>query len=206
MSQKQQHQALAGEIISIYQRCAQAWDHERSQHFADQIWLDRFLKLLPAQSNILDLGCGAAVPIAQHCIQHGHQVTGVDTSSAMLDIAKERFPQQHWYLGDMRDLNLHQRFAGIIAWDSFFHLMPDQQRAMFEVFQRHALPHAALLFTTGDAYGTAIGDMQGHALYHASLDPTEYRELLHQYGFVLRQMRSQDPECTGHTVWLAQMR
>ena len=29
----------------------------------------------------------------------------------------------------------------------------------------------------------AIGDLYGHQLYHASLDPEEYRDLLRQHGF-----------------------
>src|SRR3954469_1600763 len=77
-----------------------------------------------------------------------------------------------------RGLSLGQRFDGILAWDSFFHLRPGDQRAMFPVFRDHAAPGASLLFTSGPRAGVAMGEWQGEPLYHASLDPDEYRALL----------------------------
>src|SRR3712207_7171924 len=56
------------------------------------------------------------------------------------------FPDARWVVADMRTLRLGARFAGILAWDSFFHLRPDDQRAMFRTFRDHAAPGAALLF------------------------------------------------------------
>ena len=38
----------------------------------------------------------------------------------------------------MRALSLKQTFQGILAWDSFFHLKPADQRKMFAVFRNHA--------------------------------------------------------------------
>jgi hypothetical protein len=63
-----------------------------------------------------------------------------------------------------------------------------------------------LLFTSGPAHGEAIGSFGGEALYHASLDEAEYRALLDANGFDVVDHRIEDPECGGHTVWLAQAR
>jgi hypothetical protein len=41
-------------------------------------------------------------------------------------------------------------------------------------------------------------------LYHASLDAAEYRELTAVNGFELVRHTVEDPQCGGHTVWLAQ--
>jgi len=90
-----------------------------------------------------------------------------------------------------------------LAWDSFFHLTPDDQRQMFMQFARHAKLGTVLMFSSGPAYGEAIGELFGEPLYHASLAPEEYRHLLAQYGFEVLNMVAEDPECTGHTVWLA---
>jgi hypothetical protein len=104
----------------------------------------------------------------------------------------------------MRGLDLGRRFDALIAWDSFFHLEHDDQRAMFAVFARHAAPGALLLFTSGPRAGVAMGEIHGHALYHASLDAAEYRTLLSAQGFEVLLHRVEDPDCGGHTVWLAQ--
>jgi hypothetical protein len=104
----------------------------------------------------------------------------------------------------MRGLALGRAFDGILAWNSFFHLCHDDQRLMFPVFRRHAAPGAALMFTSGPAHGEAIGWLEGERLYHASLDPEEYRGLLAAQGFAVIAQRAEDLECGGLTVWLAQ--
>ncbi|MBV8032750.1 MAG: SAM-dependent methyltransferase, partial [Betaproteobacteria bacterium] len=106
-------------------------------------------------------------------------------------------------VGDLRALSLGRRFDGLLAWDSFFHLKADDQRAMFPRFAAHALPGAPLLFTSGPAHGEAIGSYCGEPLYHASLDPSEYRALLSRHDFSVVSHVAEDPECTRHTVWLA---
>ena len=83
-------------------------------------WLDRFLKLVPAGGSILDLGCGAGMPIAGYLIEQGYRVTGVDSSAPLLDLSRQRFSGQEWILGDVRRVDLGGRFDGVLAWDSFF--------------------------------------------------------------------------------------
>ena len=151
----------------------------------------------------MDLGCGSGQPIAAYLIENGCQVTGGDRSEVMLEMARESFPEQTWINVDMRHFRFDQQFDGILAWDSFFHLTPDDQRAMFAQFSAHAKRGAALMFTSGPSHGEAIGEMFGEPLYHASLDAEEYRALLAQYGFDVVKMVAEDAECTGHTVWLA---
>jgi hypothetical protein len=90
-------------------------------------------------------------------------------------------------------LALQRTFSGILAWDSFFHLCHDDQRRMFPVFRAHAAPNAALMFTSGPAHGEAIGSFGGEPLYHASLDPAEYRSLLDRNGFHTCRMSSRTP-------------
>ena len=101
----------------------------------------------------------------------------------MIDVCRRHFPKQEWIVADMRKLALRRKFSGILAWDSFFHLCHDDQRNMFPVFREHAAPRAALMFTSGPAHGEAIGSFGGEPLYHASLDPAEYRSLLDRNGF-----------------------
>jgi hypothetical protein len=36
-------------------------------------------------------------------------------------------------------------FDGVLAWDSFFHLTPDDQRGMFAVFSVHVAKDATLM-------------------------------------------------------------
>ncbi|MEJ2459401.1 MAG: class I SAM-dependent methyltransferase, partial [Novosphingobium sp.] len=108
------------------------------------------------------------------------------------------------HLADMRKLALGRRFSGLLAWDSFFHLSPADQRDMFARFQAHAAPGAALMFTSGTSEGEAIGELEGDPLYHGSLGAEEYRSLLGGTGFAVIEHVVEDPSCGYRTIWLAQ--
>jgi SAM-dependent methyltransferase len=195
----------AARIIDLYQRKALDWIESRARtRLIEKPWLDRFRALLPA-GPILDLGCGSAQPMAAYLIGLGHPVVGIDSSPTMIDVCRGHFPGQEWIVADMRELVLQRKFSGILAWDSFFHLCYDDQRQMFPVFRQHAAPDAALMFTSGPVHGEAIGSFGGEPLYHASLDPAEYRSLLDQNGFRVVSHVVEDPDCGGHTIWLAQL-
>jgi ubiquinone/menaquinone biosynthesis C-methylase UbiE len=191
---------------AVYEAVAREFDRDRSKSLMEKFYLDRMLAHLVEGASVLDLGCGSAEPIAKFFIDTGCRVTGVDAATAMLVLCRERYPTQTWIEGDMRTLDLGRRFDAVIAWDSFFHLTADDQRAMFPVFARHAAPGAPLLFTSGPQAGVAMGEIYGHALHHASLDSAEYEQLLATHGFRVLLHRVEDPDCGGHTVWLAQYR
>jgi 2-polyprenyl-3-methyl-5-hydroxy-6-metoxy-1,4-benzoquinol methylase len=194
----------ADEIISVYGRHAHAWASARAQQRAEEKWLSRFLQLVESNAEVLDVGCGPGVPIARYLVEHGHSVHGIDASPEMLTLFRQNLPSSHATLADMRDVHLGRTFGGLLAWDSFFHLTAVDQRPMFATFREHSRPGTALMFTSGPASGEAIGNLEGEPLYHASLDGDEYRELLCDHGFVVVDYVAEDPECGGHTVWLAQ--
>jgi hypothetical protein len=61
------------------------------------------------------------------------------------------------------------------------------------------------MFTSGPGHGEAVGQYRGEPLYHASLSEQEYRSLLVADGFAVLDHVADDPDCGGHTVWLAQL-
>jgi trans-aconitate methyltransferase len=193
-------------IPAVYEAVAAEYDRVRGAHLMERAYHERVLATLPPRSAILDLGCGSGEPVARFYIDRGHRMTGVDVSGAMVALCRARFPEHTWIQHDMRTLNLKKCFAAIIAWDSFFHLPPDNQRRMLPVFARHAAPGAALLFTSGTEEGESSGSMFGHELYHASLATAEYARLLSEHGFAVSLHRVADLDCGEHTVWLAHRR
>jgi SAM-dependent methyltransferase len=199
---------MADRIIDHYERHAREWDADRNCYvdpWNDKPWHDRFVAALPgARGTVLDLGCGSGSPVARYMAECGLHVTGVDSSATLISLCRERLPDHEWLIGDMRLLQLSRRFDGILAWDSFFHLTPDDQRRMFEVFARHSTPSATLMFNSGPAHGEGVGAYRGDPLYHASLNPDEYTALLGGIGFEVVAHAVEDwPTGGGRTVWLA---
>ena len=196
----------AERVVDLYQRHAGAWVAARGTELAERAWIERFAAMLGPGSTVLDIGCGSGEPIASYLVGSGHRVAGVDSSAEMVALFRANLPGQAAEVADMRSLRLDSRFGGLVAWDSLFHLVPDEQRLMFPVFRDQALPDAPLLFTSGPAAGVAIGTLQGEPLYHASLGPDEYRQLLGRNSFDVVAHVAEDPGCDGHTVWLARRR
>ena len=190
-------------VIELYERHAHEFDCDRSRSLFERAWLDRFARYLASGATVLDLGCGMGEPIARYLIERGFHVVGVDSSSSMIAMCRERFPDCEWIVADMRQLALGRLFDGILAWDSFFHLHMTDQRRMFELFAAHAMAGAPLMFTSGISEGEEVGSYCGEPLYHASLDTSEYQQRLSDNGFTLRAYHREDPECGEHTVWLA---
>lgn len=189
---------------ALYRTYADAFDQDRNRSLIEKSWLDLLLARLRGSASVLDLGCGMGEPIAAYLIANGCRVTGIDTSGPLLDLCRARFHDHTWQEGDMRAPPVRGRFNAVIAWNSFFFLRPDDQRAMFEIFDRHAAAKGLLLFTSGPEAGVAIGNFEGQPLYHASLNPDEYRALLAARGFTVVKHVAKDPDCAGHTVWLAE--
>ncbi len=198
----------ADDIVGLYERHAhhRATDRSRTGVSFEKPWLDRLIAVLPAGKKIFDIGCGSGAPIADYMIAQGYDITGVDSSPTLISFCHSSQPNQRWLVADMRMLALGMRFAGLIAWDSFFHLSPDDQRLMFPIFCAHATAGAGLLFTSGPRHGEDIGDFHGDPLYHASLAPDEYRSLLAANEFDVVNFVPDDPACGSHTVWLARRR
>jgi hypothetical protein len=191
---------------AVYEAAAAAFDGTRDRRLVEGAWLACFLALVADGAPVLDHGCGAGEPIAAHLVAAGHPVTGVDFAPAMLALARSRFPAETWIEADMRNLDLGRRFGGIVAWDSFFHLTADEQRALIPRLAGHLLPGGALLFTAGPDAGEAWGSVGGAPVWHASLSPAGYAAGLEASGLLLRGFLAEDPDCAGRSVWLARRR
>jgi ubiquinone/menaquinone biosynthesis C-methylase UbiE len=196
--------ALAQRTRSIYEQHAQGWDDRRPKVLFERAWLDRLLAGTPPGLPVLDVGCGAGDPIARYFIDAGRSVHGVDFAGPMLDICRQRFPEQRWTHADMRTLDLGEAYGGVVAWDSFFHLTMDEQRACLPRLARHVAPGGSLMFTCGHEAGEVTGTVEGDTVYHASLDPDEYRSLLEAEGLQVTAFVAEDPDCGHHTICLAQ--
>ncbi|MET0307172.1 MAG: class I SAM-dependent methyltransferase [Sphingomonas sp.] len=190
-------------IAEHYERNAHAFDAARRGQFVEKPWLDRFLLGAPRNARLLDLGCGSGEPIDRYLIDRGHRLTGVDISATMIGLARTRFPKHHWLNGDMRTTPIDGGFDGALAWDSLFHLRGADQSAMIARIAACLLPGGMLLFNTGPAKGEVIGCQFDEPLYHASLDPAEYRALFAELGLIEIAFAPDDFATGGRSIWLA---
>jgi len=188
---------------SVYEEYAARWDEQRPRNLYERKWLDRFAASLEPAASILDLGCGAGEPVSRYLIEQDFRLTGVDYSQSMIEIAATRFPKHDWLVQDMRNLQLERQFDGIISWDGFFHLSQDEQRRFFQSLAELLNDNAVLLFTIGTGNGEVTGTVAGQTVYHASLEPDEYRQIMTAHGFGNIEILIEDQDALGRSVLFA---
>lgn len=82
-----------GEIVRKgYDKIAKEYHADRHV-FDNKRELEEFVSLLPRNSKVLDVGCGAAVPFIKFLVEYGFDVTGVDFSESMLRLAEKMFQE-----------------------------------------------------------------------------------------------------------------
>ncbi|WP_205511174.1 class I SAM-dependent methyltransferase [Longitalea arenae] len=191
--------------FEAYNIIADWFFENRYQGVMEQAHLDRLINIVGNGARVLDLGCGTGIPILKYLLSQGMQVIGVDASYRMLEIAKKNFPSIKFVLADMRQLSLGQKFDAIIAWHSLFHLPPEDQPPMFQIFKTHLNNSGLLLFTSGTEYSESWVTNDGTKLFHGSLNTSQYRSLLEENAFRILEYRENDPECGNANVWMAQL-
>ena len=195
---------LAEKTQQVYERNARRFANDRPKSLVEKPWLERFRNLIPQRGKILDLGCGAGEPIAAYLIQEGHRVIGLDASNNMIQLAQENIPNGDWRVGDIRTFEFHEKFHGIIGWNSFFHLTREEQRHALPNIVKHLLPKGALLLTVGPHAGEVAGCVGDDPIYHASLSFEEYSRILSRHGMQVKSYAPEDPTCYDMTPLLAQ--
>lgn len=185
---------------AVYERQAHGWDRHRHKILIERDWFDRFFARVTPGGPILDLGCGAGDPLAGYILSNGFDLTGIDYSAPMLELARQRYPEAEWIHGDMRELDalLHRHFDGIFSWDGSFHLTRDDQRQLLVDISARLKPGGALMLTTGASNGEVLGVVEGEYVYHSSLAPDEYVDRLEALGFIDIDFVAEDPDCDLH--------
>ena len=184
-----------------YDLIAQGFAKMRDSFNTEKKYLDEIIQYLPKKSHILDVGCGSGFPIASYFIEQGFQVTGIDGSQALLDIAKSKCPKMRGLHGDVRTIVLDETFDAIVEWWCLFHIPKLDHEKMIHRFSKWLKPGGILEFTSGDSeYEAANSTMLNQELHFYSLNPEEYVRYLVKYGFEIL-LKESDQE--HHLVWIA---
>lgn len=84
--------------------------------------------------SVLDVGCGPGVEY-EGIVRAGLSVryTGVDVTSQMIDVAKSKFPDAKWIVGDIYDLPFPDRSFELVMCRAVLEHLPDYTGALKEL-------------------------------------------------------------------------
>jgi cyclopropane fatty-acyl-phospholipid synthase-like methyltransferase len=96
---------------------------------------------------VLDLGCGAGVPV-NRWLARRFAVTGVDVSARQLDLARRHVPAANFVKADMTGLSFEpESFDAVVAFHSIIHVPRAEHPALLAKIQRWLRPGGAFLAT-----------------------------------------------------------
>lgn len=134
-----------------YNIFAQVYDDLMDEELYD-LWIEFTKKHLSTpHKNVLDLACGAG-HLAIKMKQEGFNVTGLDLSSEMIAIAKERAEEASvavpFVVGDMLDLSAVNQFDAVTCYcDSICYLpTPEAVQKAFNEVSQHLTEDGVFLF------------------------------------------------------------
>jgi 2-polyprenyl-3-methyl-5-hydroxy-6-metoxy-1,4-benzoquinol methylase len=110
--------------------------------------LEDLASLLPSEASVLDLGCGAGVPVTRWLADRGFAVTGVDVSTRQLELARKNVPEGTFLKADMTELAFApESFDASVAFHSIIHVPRAEQPALLESIHRWLKPGGVFLAT-----------------------------------------------------------
>jgi SAM-dependent methyltransferase len=109
--------------------------------------LEELVHELPPDAAVLDLGCGAGVPVTRRLAQR-FAVTGVDLSAKQLELARQHVPAANLLKADMSDLSFApESFNAVVALHSVIHVPRAEHPALLGKIHRWLKPGGGFLAT-----------------------------------------------------------
>ena len=155
---------------------------------------------------VADVGCGTG-RVTAHLHGLGMDVSGIDLSPGMIDIARRDHPGLRFEVGSMTDLRLADAsLAGLIAWFSLIHIPADEIDTVLKHFHRVLRPGGVLLagFHVGDSDTLKTEGYGGHPMkVHVHRRPPErVAAWLRAAGFTVEAQMQHWPDENTHGAFL----
>jgi cyclopropane fatty-acyl-phospholipid synthase-like methyltransferase len=167
-----------------FNRIAKEYDVTRNQT-ENNVYLDKLNSLLTPNSRILDIGCGAGLPIDRYFVDKGHALTGIDISEKMIELAQSHVPEADYKVEDMSDLQMGEyQVDAVVSFYAIFHILRETHQELFHAINS-LLPHGGyLLITMASSEWEGIEEnFHGTEMFWSHYGTKKNRELVEGAGF-----------------------
>ncbi len=152
-----------------------------------------FLKHIPQEGTILDLGCGPGRD-AKIFSERGYKITGVDFSSEMIKIAKEEAPKATFFEADLQELDLPDHsFDGVWANRSLLHVPKNNIKNVLlkihSLLKENGFFYMSVKKGNNEFFGHDIRYTE-HEIYKfwSFYEPEEISDILKENGFSIENI------------------
>ncbi len=200
------------DTIEWYNQNAEQYAQTTEQHPSPE-QIEAFVSLLPSKGKVLDAGCGGGRD-TQLLQNKGLKAIGIDLSSGLVKVAKERHPRVEFVEGSFLDLPFDDNsFDGVWAHASLLHLetVAEVKRALSEfnrVLKPDGVIHTLVKAQTGAEKTAVVSDsLSNHDRFFQYFTQKEITTLLNEAGFVgttIEQYKEidKDPKGRPEVEWI----
>jgi cyclopropane fatty-acyl-phospholipid synthase-like methyltransferase len=161
-------------------------------------WLSELLRRLPTQggARVLDLGCGAGIPVARSLAAAGHAVVGVDGSARQLALARANVRNAEFIHADMTAVDLPAgSFDAVAAFHSITHVPRSEHLHLMRRVAEWLKPDGLLVASLGaDALPDWSGEWLGTQMFFSHYDSETNLKLLCDAGFEIERAQVMDQD------------
>ncbi|NHJ46369.1 MAG: methyltransferase domain-containing protein [Asgard group archaeon] len=168
-----------------YNIAAEGYLDKRNESLEEMNFMPEFCSLIPKESLVLDLGCGAGIPFTSY-LSERFDVIGIDISDKQIELAKKNVPKATFIRKDMTELDFDDNyFGGILAYFSIIHIPREEHQSLFVNLYRILQPNGVALFTlhSTDDPEYINEDFFGSKMYWSGFDTETNLKLLKEAGF-----------------------
>lgn len=166
-----------------YNQMANLYLKDRDQ-LRSHRYVNKFEVLLPRQADVLDLGCGAGVPVDDYLIKKGHLVTGLDISETQINMAKQKCPKGAFFVRDLLTLEQAEfKVDGVISLYTIFHLPRNRHLWFLKTMASFLDVGGKLLISMGDHDFEAEHQLFGQKVWSSHYGIKKNLQLIEEAGF-----------------------
>jgi 2-polyprenyl-3-methyl-5-hydroxy-6-metoxy-1,4-benzoquinol methylase len=178
------------QVATSYDQLAEHWysdsyprDYGIRQH-------ERAIAFVKEKRRAMDVGCGCNGRVIDVLISRGFRVEGLELSSRMIELAKQRHPNVTFHHADICDWEFSRKYDLISAWDSIWHVPLANQEAVLKKIMGALTPGGVCIFTTGglDEPGEKIDSAMGPEMYYSVLGIPATLRVISEVGCVCRHL------------------
>ncbi len=157
-----------------------------------------FAAYLPAESRVIDLGCGSGRDVMAFC-DMGHDASGLDASKELVELAKERLEVKA-SVGDMVTWRASEPYDGIWCCASLIHLNEEEKKRFFGNLQYNLKPGGVIYISVKEGIETGT-DEEG--VYTSNCTADELKSFLDGAGCeILETVVTEDAMGRPGVKWL----
>jgi SAM-dependent methyltransferase len=163
-----------------------AWSPGRPSGARHRV-LERADATIPRGADVLELGCGAGVPMTA-TLARGRQVTGVDISATQIALARANVPGARFTRADLTELERPAASAdAVVAFYALTHVPREALAPLLARIRTWLRPGGTFLASFGveDDPGTIEDDWLGAPMYFSHFSARVNRRLVAEAGFAI---------------------